>query len=103
MIIVDLNIRGLGGGETKTIFLKVFISKGKGGCGVLCEKKVGGGGGGGGTKTNYLKHCIAKEDAEFVCLQETKTTTFSDIRCFSLWGTIILGGYIMKVIMGMGA
>ena len=46
---------------------------------------------GGGTKTNYLKHCITKENAEFVCLQETKTTTFSDIRCFSLWGNNNIG------------
>jgi len=33
-----------------------------------------------------VKHIVAKEDAKFVCLQETKTTSISDYRCYSLWG-----------------
>jgi len=57
MIIVNLNIRGLGGG----------------------------------TKATYLKHIVAKEGAKFVCLQETKTSSFSDNRCFSLWGDSNIG------------
>ena len=57
MIIVNLNIRGLGGGP----------------------------------KANYLKHCITKEGAEFVCLQETKTASISDNKCFSLWGDNNIG------------
>ena len=52
MIIVNLNIRGLGGG----------------------------------IKAKYLRHLIAKEGAEFMCIQETKATEFSDSRCFDLWG-----------------
>jgi len=42
MIIVNLNIRGLGGG----------------------------------TKARYLSHLVTKEGAEFLCLQETKTSSF---------------------------
>jgi len=52
MIIINLNIRGLGGG----------------------------------IKARYLKHIITREDAVFVCLQETKAVQFSDARCYSLWG-----------------
>jgi len=52
MIIMNLNIRGLGGG----------------------------------TKARYLRQIIANEGAEFVCLQETKVKTFSDAKCYSLWG-----------------
>ena len=52
MLIVNLNIRGLGGS----------------------------------TKARYLKHIIAREEADFVCIQETKQTVLSDARCYSLWG-----------------
>jgi len=52
MLIINLNIRGLGGG----------------------------------TKARYLNHIIAREGAEFVCIQETKALQFSDARCYSLWG-----------------
>jgi len=52
MLIINLNIRGLGGG----------------------------------TKAKYLRQVIACEGAEIVCIQETKTTVFSDARCFALWG-----------------
>jgi len=52
MLIISLNIRGLGGG----------------------------------TKARYLRQVIACEGAEIVCIQETKTTVFSDSRCFALWG-----------------
>jgi len=50
MIILNLNIRGLGGG----------------------------------TKANYIRHSIAREGVEFVCLQEVKAVVLSDARCFSL-------------------
>ncbi len=52
MIIVNLNIRGMGGG----------------------------------TKTRYIRHLIGKEEADFVCVQETKAKEISDARCFSWWG-----------------
>ena len=41
---------------------------------------------GGSTKTRYLRHIIAKEGAEFACIQETKLRTCTDVKCFSLWG-----------------
>jgi len=41
---------------------------------------------GGGTKTRYVRQIIANEGAEFVCLQETKVKTLSDVKCYSLWG-----------------
>ena len=41
---------------------------------------------GGGIKARYLRQVIAGEGAEIVCIQETKTTIFSDARCFALWG-----------------
>ena len=41
---------------------------------------------GGGTKARYLRRCIATEEAEFVCLQETKTVEVTDVRCYALWG-----------------
>jgi len=44
------------------------------------------GGLGGGTKARYMRHIITCEGAEFVCLQEIKTTVFSHPRCFSMWG-----------------
>jgi len=52
MLIVNLNIRGLGGSS----------------------------------KARYLRHIIAREGADFVCIQETKSSLLSDARCFSLWG-----------------
>jgi len=52
MLIINLNIRGLGGG----------------------------------TKAKYLRHIIAREEAVFVCIQETKAIQFPDARCYSLWG-----------------
>jgi len=39
-----------------------------------------------------LKHIVAKEGAKFVCLQETKTSSISNNRCFSLWGDNNIGG-----------
>jgi len=57
MLIVNLNIRGLGGG----------------------------------TKTRYLRQLIVGEGAEFVSLQETKTTNFTEGRCFALWGDNRIG------------
>jgi len=50
MIIVNLNIRGLGGG----------------------------------TKANYIRHIIAKEGANLLCLQEVKAFVLSNSRCYSL-------------------
>jgi len=41
---------------------------------------------GGGIKARYLRRVISSEEAEFVCLQETKTEEVTDARCFSLWG-----------------
>lgn len=38
----------------------------------------------GGTKARYLENFIAKEGADLLCLQETKSVLFSDVRCFSL-------------------
>jgi len=52
MIIVNLNIRGLGGG----------------------------------TKPRYMTHLIGREEADFVCIQETKAKEISEVRCFALWG-----------------
>jgi len=46
---------------------------------------------GGGTKTRYLRHIIANEGADFVCLQETKVKTLSDAKCYSLWGVNKVG------------
>jgi len=69
MIIVSLNIRGIGGG----------------------------------TKASYLKHVIAKEGAEFVCLQETKTTNLSDNRCFVLWGDNNIGWLHNEGVNGAGS
>ena len=65
MLIVNLNIRGLGGG----------------------------------TKARYLRSIIGREEAEFVCLQETKTSELSDARCYNLWGTTKLAGFTIKEIM----
>jgi len=52
MLIINLNIRGLGGG----------------------------------TKAHYLRKIIAREGAEFVCIQETKTMVCTDVICYALWG-----------------
>ncbi|XP_068475160.1 uncharacterized protein [Phaseolus vulgaris] len=41
---------------------------------------------GGGTKARYLRHVIAGEGVDFVCLQETKAKVFTEAKCFSLWG-----------------
>ena len=57
MIIVNLNIRGLGGG----------------------------------TKSRYLRHIIGREEADFVCVQETKAKEITEARCFSLWGANKIG------------
>ena len=46
---------------------------------------------GGGIKVRYLRRCISSEEAEFVCLQETKTVEVTDARCFSLWGDNKIG------------
>ena len=46
---------------------------------------------GGGTKARYLKRCIATEEVEFVCIQETKTVEITEARCFSLWGDNNIG------------
>jgi len=40
---------------------------------------------GGSTKARYLRKIIASEGANFVCIQETKLSTFTDARGFSLW------------------
>jgi len=45
----------------------------------------------GGIKAKYLKHLIAKEGADFVCIQEIKVIEFSDRRCFDLWGDSKVG------------
>ncbi|XP_068483221.1 uncharacterized protein [Phaseolus vulgaris] len=52
MLIVNLNIRGLGGS----------------------------------IKARYLRHIIAREGANFACIQETKVSAITDARCFNLWG-----------------
>jgi len=52
MLIVNLNIRGLGGS----------------------------------VKARYLRYIIAREDANFACIQETKVNAITDARCFNLWG-----------------
>jgi len=46
---------------------------------------------GGGTKASYIKHILAKEGVDFLCLQETKTSVVSEARCFSLWGDSNVG------------
>jgi len=69
MIIVNLNIRGLGGG----------------------------------TKARYLSHTVLKEGAEILCLQETKTSSFSDARCFLLWGSCNIGWVHHEGINGAGS
>ncbi|XP_068486341.1 uncharacterized protein [Phaseolus vulgaris] len=69
MIVVNLNIRGLGGG----------------------------------TKARYLSHTVLKEGAEILCLQETKTTSFSDARCFILWGSCNIGWVHHEGINGAGS
>jgi len=69
MIIVNLNIRGLGGG----------------------------------TKARYLSHLVIKEGADFLCLQETKTSSFSDARCFLLWGSCNIGWVHHEGINGAGS
>ncbi|XP_068471265.1 uncharacterized protein [Phaseolus vulgaris] len=46
---------------------------------------------GGGTKARYLSHLVSKEGADFLCLQETKTSSFSDARCFLLWRSCNIG------------
>ena len=45
----------------------------------------------GGIKAKYLKNLILKEGVEMACLQETKTTLFSNARCFALWGNNEVG------------
>jgi len=50
MIIVNLNIRGMGDS----------------------------------TKARYLRHLIAREGADVVCIQETKAKELSDNKCYSL-------------------
>ena len=69
MIIVNLNIRGLGGG----------------------------------TKARYLRHIVAKEGAEFLCLQEAKISSFSDSKCFSLWGVSNIGWVHYEGVNGAGS
>jgi len=69
MIIINLNVRGLGGG----------------------------------VKAKYLRNIIAKEGAEFVCLQETKLTKFSDNRCFSIWGDNKVGWVHNEGVNGAGS
>jgi len=34
---------------------------------------------------------VGKESVEFLCLQESKTSSFSDSKCFSLWGDSNIG------------
>ncbi|XP_068504280.1 uncharacterized protein [Phaseolus vulgaris] len=69
MLIVNLNIRGLGGG----------------------------------TKARYLRSIIGREEAEFVCLQETKTSELSDARCYNLWGDNKVGWVHNKGDNGSGS
>ena len=69
MIIISLNIRGLGGG----------------------------------TKARYLSHLVSKEGAVFLCLQETKTSSFSDARCFLLWKSSNIGWIHHEGINGAGS
>jgi len=61
MIIVNLNIRGLGGG----------------------------------VKARYLRRLL--------CLQETKTSSFTDARCYSLWGDSNIGWVLNEGINGAGS
>ena len=42
-------------------------------------------------KSCHLNHIVSKEGAEFLCLQETKTPSFTDARCYSLWGDSNIG------------
>ena len=69
MLIVNLNIRGLGGG----------------------------------TKARYLRSIIGREEAEFVCLQKTKTSELSDARCYNLWGDNKVGWVHNKGDNGTGS
>jgi len=57
----------------------------------------------GGMKIKYLKHIIAKEGAEFVCLQETKIAKFSDNKCFSIWGGCNIGWVHNEGVNGAGS
>ena len=69
MIIVNLNIRGLGGG----------------------------------TKARYMRHVIGREEADFVCIQETKSKELSDARCFVIWGDNNVGWIHNKGDEGSGS
>ena len=43
---------------------------------------------------------MSKEGAEFLCLQETKTSSFIDVRCYSLiidYWTIIINKFIVLI------
>ena len=50
-----------------------------------------------------MKHFIAKEGAEFLCLQEIKAATVSDNKCFSLWGDSNVGWIHNEGVNGAGS
>jgi len=58
---------------------------------------------GGGTKAWYLRHIVGKEGVEFLCLQESKTSSFSDSKCFSLWGDSNIGWVHCERVNGAGS
>ena len=58
---------------------------------------------GGGTKKRYLNHLVAKEGAEFMCLQETKSFSLTDAKCFSLWGDSNIGWVHYEGLNGAGS
>jgi len=58
---------------------------------------------GGGIKEKYLRQIIAKEDAKFVNIQETKVTEFSDSRCFDMWGDNKVGWVHNEGVNGAGS
>ena len=50
-----------------------------------------------------MKHFIAKEGTEFLCLQETKASTLSDNKCFSLWRDSNVGWIHNEGVNGAGS
>jgi len=68
MIIISLNIRGLGGGM----------------------------------KLRYMRKLIA-ESAVLVCIQEIKSTSITEAKCFDLWGDSNIGWIFNEEDVGVGS
>ena len=42
---------------------------------------------GGAVKKNYVRDMISREQVDMLCLQETKSSDFSRVKVFLIWGT----------------